>query len=199
MAPGTAAVLGSTLNAGHFRVVEGIEDYFGGHALGRDLELVAAGKQPVAIDAVFRIADITVADRAADRVAVAAAREPAYALAVTIDGFAAEQDDGGIGGESGEQARKRPCGLGCRQLRAPETACSISASRPSRGRRPAASGLDRCPRPRSGSPSPSAATQWRGSRRWRCHVSPRRPSPHRTRSRRTRPGCATPNPARRHR
>ncbi len=61
----------STLNARHRGVVERIKEDLGGHAHRGDLKLVTAGKHLVAIDTILRIADVAVADRPADRVAVA--------------------------------------------------------------------------------------------------------------------------------
>src|SRR5262249_46401328 len=92
-------------------VVQRIEEDFGGHAHCGDLELVAAGENARSIDAILRIADIAVADRAPDRIAVTAAREPAPALPAAIDGSRAQERDRGIGCETGEHTWQSLCGL----------------------------------------------------------------------------------------
>src|SRR5262245_48425721 len=94
---------GSALDARHRRIVERLEKDLGGHAGRGDFELITSGKQFVAHHATLGIADIAVADGAADRVSVAAACEPARTLAVAIDRLAPEQENGRIGSEPGKE------------------------------------------------------------------------------------------------
>jgi hypothetical protein len=79
-----------------------------GTRICRELDLLTAGQHLVAINPVLRTADIAVADRAVDRIAVATTCEPAHTLAVAIDGVPpAQHDRGSVANPASRRGNRR--------------------------------------------------------------------------------------------
>ena len=105
--------------------------HLGRHPPGSDLEFVAARQDEAVVDPRL-VTNVTEPDVRMQRVPVAGRRQPADPLAVTVDGFAAEQDRVGIFvGKDGQALSKTLLALRQQRVPADEIAVRIEGDRES--------------------------------------------------------------------